>query len=302
MDSRHSSGKCNHSCLMSRRCFLGAVSAGAAAVPAIAAAARKAPAPPPGDLAEHIDLSAFRPKPEVRILAAVIRRPPPYWLGWPGTSYDLEKHRKAYETAFAQSAKRVGVALTQIESPLENDQAVLTFIKEITDTKPDAVLVSLQHLDVWAWAGQIAKAGVPTIVFSPVGTAFTGHVLQISRQPGIHVISSLESAAVEQAMRMVRAKKQFETSRLLVVAGTERKADTLVEGLGTKVRYVPRPTLNELFARMPETDEVREVAKHMRRGAEKVVEPKPADFLNSARSFATAKRLLKDEEANAITT
>ena len=39
----------------------------------------------------------------------------------------------------------------------------------------------------------------------------------------------------------------------------------------------------------------------MRKGAQDIVEPTRDDLLNSARSFITAKRLLKDEECNGVT-
>ncbi|MBN2311147.1 MAG: hypothetical protein JXR94_19375, partial [Candidatus Hydrogenedentes bacterium] len=223
-----------------------------------------------------------------------------YWLGWPGTAYDVEQKRAEYAEIFARAAERVGVDLAQETDPLEDDQAIESFVAKVKAEQPDAVLVSLQHLSVWRWADAIAKAGLPTIIFAPVGTAFTGHVVEISRRFGVHVVSSLETAAVEQAFRMVRAKRQFEETRLLVVAGDQRR-ETVMERLGTKVRYIPRDTLHELFARMPETDEVHEVARSMRRHARKVVEPDREDLLNAARSFTTAKRLMREESSNAIT-
>jgi len=288
-------------CSMSRRCFLTA--AGKAAVAASAASTVAAPgaAAAEGDLGEYIDIASLRPRPAVRIMNAVLRLKPPYWLGWPGTSYDLEGHRKEFAREFAEAAKRVGVTLEEAGAPLESDEAVETFAKTVEGERPDAVLVSLQHLSIWKWVDRVAKAGVPTIVFAPIGTAFTGHVIEISRRPGVHVISSLETAAVEQAFRMVRAKRQFEETRLLVVRGEER-SESVLERLGTKVRYVPRRSLHELFARMPVTDEVREVAKMMSKEAKEIVEPSEQDVLNAARSYTTAKRLVRDEESNAITT
>ncbi|MFB3787113.1 MAG: hypothetical protein ACE15F_12175 [bacterium] len=285
-------------CSLSRRCFI-SMSTLAMAAPVAMAAIRQPE--DSGGLGEYIDLASFRPKPRVRILAAVARLKPPYWLGWPGTSYDLEKHRAEYSRLFDQYAQETGVELRQEADPLESDEAVAGFVKKIQTDKPDAVLVSLQHLNSWGWAETIAQAGCPTIVFSPIGTAFTGHVLKFSRQPGVHVISSLEAPAVKQAFRMVRAKRQFEETRLLVVSG-DKRSDEVLEGLGTKVRRVPRNTLSDLFAKMPENDEVHEVANQFRRHAKKIVEPTRQDCLNSARSFLTAKRLLRDEECNAITT
>jgi len=298
MNERVDSAKCN-CCSMSRRCFLAMAGAGAAG--AALASVGLGAAAAAGDVKEYIDIASFRPKPKVRIKSVVARVHPPYWLGWPGTSYDLEGHRKEYAACFADSAKRVGIELNAVDAPLESDEVVDAFVKSLESEKPDAVLVSLQHMDSWRWADRIAKAGVPTIIFSPVGTCFTGHVAEISRRPGVYVISSLETSAMDQAFRMVRAKRQFEETRLLVVAGDKRD-ETVMERFGTKVRHVPRNMMHELFAKMPVTDETREVAKTMAKHAKKVVEPSDQDLLNAARSYQTAKRLMKDEESNAITT
>jgi len=284
---------------MSRRRFLATVSSAALGAALLSAEQRIGWAA--GGLDEYVDLASLRPRPMVRIKSAVARIPPPYWLGWPGTSYDLEGRRRQYAQQFAEFARRAGVRLEQERKPLESDDAVNAFAKAVQEDKPDAVLLSLQHIGVWHWAGRIADAGVPTIIFAPIGMAFTGHVAEISRRQGVHVISSLDVSAVGQALRMVRAKRQLEATRVLVVAGTERR-ETVLERLGTKVRYVPRRTLHELFARMPETDEMRQVAAEMRRGAKKIVEPTAQDTLNAARSYITAKRLVRDEQSNALTT
>lgn len=253
------------------------------------------------DPTERVKLEGFRPRPQVKVLAAVLRLPPPYWLGWPGAAYDVEAHTRDYQQQFLSAARRVGVHLRQLREPVENEKALNAFIQRVSEVQPDAVLVTLQHMAAWKWADAVARAFRPTIIFAPVGTAFTGHVAEISRRPGVHVISSLDVAAVEQAMRMIRAKRQFEEARLLVVAGHTRH-ETVLERLGTKVRYIPRRRLHELFQRVPVTDEVREVARHNWVAARKIVEPSWQDMLNAARSFVTAKLLMQEEEANAITT
>jgi L-fucose isomerase-like protein len=98
---------------------------------------------------------------------------------------------------------------------------------------------------------------------------------------------------------MICAKRKFEESRILWIRAEERK-DTVLERLGTKVRAIPRKTFNELFDKMPVTTEVKDVASTLRRGAKKIVEPNYQDTLNSARAYTTAKRLLADEQANAL--
>jgi hypothetical protein len=295
MQRRVHTGKCECSSV-SRRNFLAASSL------ALSAPVLAAPEPPPtGDVNEYLDVAGFRPRPTVRIMSAVARIKPPYWLGWPGTSYDLEGHRQRFTQAFAESAQRLGVQCEQEAQPLESDAAVEAYVAKVKEQKPHGVLVMLQHIGVWHWADAIARAGFPTIIFAPVGMAFTGHVLEISRRPGVHVISSLETPAVEQAMRMIRAKQQMEATRLLVVAGEDR-SETVMERLGTRIRRIPRRCLHELFQKFPVTDETRQVAAAMKTNAAKVVEPTDEDFVNSARSYQTAKRLMRDEESNGITT
>ncbi|HNT36411.1 MAG TPA: hypothetical protein PKH07_15600, partial [bacterium] len=253
------------------------------------------------ELRETVDIASLRPKPLVRVFGAIVRPTPPYWLGWPGTSYDVEGHLRDYQDAFSKAAEKVGVQLALEPSPLESDDAVLAFVHKLQEEKPDAVLVSLQHMWAWGWVDRICQAGIPSIIFAPVGTCFTGHVAEISRRPGIHLISSLEVRAVEQALRMVRAKRQFEESRLLVLAGDQRN-ESVLERLGTKVRYIPRDALRTRFDQMPETDEVRRIARQIKRSAKRIVEPNRQDILNAARTFVTAKQLVRDEMSNAITT
>jgi len=284
-------------CTVSRRCFVASSVAAFATMPLVAVPAEE----PAGEkLDEPIDLKSLRPAPKVRIREVLIRRETPYWLGWPGTSYDLEGHRREYEAAFQEMAAGTGVTLEMDPNPIEQEENVAGWVEKAKADKVDAILIHLQHIHCWRWLEPVKKAGVPTIIWAPIGTAFTQHVRAISRMPGIHVISSLETGAIEQAFRMIRAKRQFEESRLLVVRGTERK-EMVLERLGTKVRYIPRDNLHELFHRMPLTDEAREIAKTAAANAERVVEPSEEDLLNAARAFLTAKRICRDEKSNAIT-
>jgi L-fucose isomerase-like protein len=173
-------------------------------------------------------------------------------------------------------------------------------VKRVQEQKPDALLVIIQHMNCWGWADRLSReAGCPLIVFSPIGTSFTGHVAGISRKTGVYLVSSLEWPAVEDGLRIIRAKRQFEESRILWIHGNQRQ-ETVLERLGTKVRAIPRDTFNQLFDRMPVGDEVKDIASGFRRGAKKVVEPNWQDSLNSARAYTAAKRLLADEKAHAL--
>jgi hypothetical protein len=284
-------------CSMSRRSFLGAAVAGTAALTTGCASLQSLHTTPKSN--DEIDLASFRPRPKVRVMSVVAREKPPYWLGWPGTAYDVEGERARYTRAIADAGRRVGIEILQERQPLEENAAVAALVKKVLAEKPDAVFVTLQHFQSWGSAVEITKAGVPTIVFAPVGTAFTGHVNRLAFQSGVHVISSLEMPAIEQALRMVRAKRQLEATKMLVVSGNERKEETF--GL-VGLQYVPRVTFEEMFNHTPVTEEGKWVAHQRFREAKRVVEPTHQDGLNAARSYIAAKQLLKNEGCNALTT
>jgi hypothetical protein len=283
---------------MSRRSFLGAAAACTAALTTGCSSLQSLHTTPKRN--EEIEVASFRPRPKVRVMSVVARQKTPYWLGWPGTAYDVEGERARYTQVIADSGQRIGVEIAQEAQPLEDKEAVAAYVKKVQAEKPDAVIVTLQHLTSgWPAAAEIAKTGVPTIVFAPVGTAFTGQVNSLASRPGVHVISSLETPAIEQALRMVRAKRQLESTRLLVVAGKERKEGKFGP---VSLQYVPRPTFEEMFAATPVTEEAKWIAHQRFREAQKVVEPTKEDGLNAGRSFIAAKQLLKNENCNAITT
>ena len=305
--SNHSQFKTNerhnvhcHSCTccsMSRRSFLGAVAACTAALTTGCSKLESLHTAPKSSQA--IDLASLRPRPKVRVISVIARQKPPYWLGWPGTSYDVEGERARYTQVIADAGRRIGIEIVQEAQPLEENAAVAVFVKKMQDEKPDAVVVTLQHLQSWGMASEIAKAGVPTIVFAPVGTAFTGHVNSLAFRPGVHVISSLETPAIEQALRMIRARRQLEETRMLVVRGNERKEDRFGP---VRLQYVPRTTFEEMFSATPVTEEAKWVAHQRFREARKVIEPSKEDGLNAARSYIAAKQLLRNENCNALTT
>jgi hypothetical protein len=74
-----------------------------------------------------IDIASFRPRPKVRVMSVIARQKPPYWLGWPGTSYDVEGERARYTRAIADAAGHVGVEIAQEVQPLEDNAAVEAF-------------------------------------------------------------------------------------------------------------------------------------------------------------------------------
>jgi len=295
--SLHTPHRCS-GCLSRRRC-LQLISTAAAGL-GFGSQWFPAQAKPRHPAPDFVDPASLRPKPKVRLESAVLEMPRPYWLGWPGTTYDLDQHQQEYRTRLRESCQRLGIELAPETAPVQDDQGVAALIEGVRQRKPDGLFLILQHMNCWGWTDRLAKeAGCPLIVFAPIGTSFTGHVAGISRRPGVYLVSSLEWPAAEDGLRMIRAKRMFEESRILWIQGGARN-ETVLDRLGTKVRAIPRDTFNQLFDKMPVNQEVKDIASTFRRGAKKVVEPTWEDSLNSARAYTTAKRLLADEQAHAL--
>lgn len=291
---------CSRCCLNRRQCLqvLSMTALGAGAVlPTLQARAEDSAKPAAGDV---IDARSLRPHPEVRMAATFFEMPRPYWLGWPGTTYDLDARQSEYRGKLEASVKQLGIGLAMEAKPISDETALSGWIAKLKEQQPHGVLVMLQHLQTWKWVERVAKeAEIPMIVFAPVGTAFTGHVARGSKLPRVHVVSSMDWSAVENGMRLIRAKRLFEETRVLWIRGKERN-ETVMERLGIKVRAIPRDTFNQEFDKQIVTAEVKDVASQLRARAKKIVEPDENDTVNCARAYVTAKRLLTAEKANAL--
>jgi len=141
---------------------------------------------------------------------------------------------------------------------------------------------------------------MPSIIFAPVGAAFTQNVLEPSKKPGVYVVSSLDFEAVRHGMRIVNAARQMRETRVVVLRGKTR-SDKEVELLGTKLRTIPVQSFADELATIGETAEVRALADEWSERAKEVVEPSRAEMLDAARTYFAAQNILARENGHAIT-
>ncbi|MGQ9732625.1 MAG: hypothetical protein ACUVX8_15305 [Candidatus Zipacnadales bacterium] len=235
-------------------------------------------------------------RPTVRLV--FLRPAGKYWLGWPGTAYDIEGHRQQFTEDIVAAGKAVGVDVLPNLEPLYDDEALASFLRRCQANPPDAVIATLLHMNHWGHALKIAELDIPCIIFAPIGTSFTGHTQGISRQTGVNVVSALEGADLLFPLKMVRTAFDLRRQRILRVAGDER-SDSVLDTLGIAVRHIPRRMFHELFEQTPETPAVRALANEVAAGAQAVREPSRTDLLNAARTYFTIKELLAREDATA---
>ncbi|MBM3472283.1 MAG: hypothetical protein FJX75_03290 [Armatimonadetes bacterium] len=236
------------------------------------------------------------------IRAAFVRRKGDFWMSCPGRSYPVDAEMKRYGGLLTQAAQDLGVQLVMNASPIYEQKDQDAFIGRLKANPPDGVvlLVMDRHGVAWPTANALADTGIPSVIFAPIGTAFTQNVLAPSKKPGAYVVSSLEFSGVVQGMRMIRAAAQLRNTRILVVRGKERKDGQLAD-LGCRVRVVPSEDYAKEFDSVLVSAEVRQLADGFLSRAQKCVEPSMQDLCDQGRHYLAARSLMRREDADAIT-
>ncbi len=228
-----------------------------------------------------------------------------YWLGWPGTAWDKQMCSQ-YITKSTKLIKGFGKELnirTSFEpAPLYDEAAVDKYIAKIKSSKPKGVIVMILHMQQWAMVRKIVEAGLPTIIFAPLGTCFTGHIQELAKKPKVYLASStdFELKPVRFGMKMIRTNHDVRRSRIAVLRGDKRKDETL-EPFGLKLRRLPRQMFPDTLKTIGETPEVLAMAEEYRKNARKTVEPTKKDLINASRNYLACMKICEKEDCNGFT-
>jgi hypothetical protein len=241
-------------------------------------------------------------KPAVRV---VYVRPDEdrFFMGWPGADWDNPEHEKHYTAILKNAAKKLGVDLRINDEPLWGESSTKEFIGNVKSENPDGLLVVSFCLNPrgWPFIDTIAKerGDIPTVVFSPVGTSFTGHLQATRDIPGVFVGATQHEEWLEEGLRMLHNVWKMKNTRLLIVRGDEMREET-VNNLGTTLRYYPESKLCQLAKGEEVTDKVRAIAYYWENLAKKIIEPNKEDILNAARVYVTCRTLMEQENCDGI--
>lgn len=246
--------------------------------------------------------SAQRDKP--LILAAFVRPDVErYWLGWPGTSYDIPGHQQQYTKILKEAAKKLGANLELIEKPLHDSNTVNAFLENLEVSKPDGIIITSMSLNKPAWPhiNQIAKnrGNIPTVIFSPMGTSFTQHLQETRNISGVYVGATQDLSWLSYSMRMLNTIWQMKNTRLCILRG-DKTEDRIVDVYGTTLHYIPRSRFPEEFKKTETTNEMKSIADYYEALAEKTVEPNRQDMINAAKNYIVARRIMAEENCQGI--
>lgn len=253
-------------------------------------------------------MPASRPEPESEwpdVRVAFLRPKEKYWLGWPGTAWDVgmcDQYVKKSRQLITDFGKQLGVRTRFEPEPLYTEQAVDAFIDDIKKTKPRGVIVMILHMDRWGLVNKIADADLPTIIFAPLGTCFTGHIQKLAKKPKVYLASStdFELGPVRFGMKMIRTNHDVRRTRIAVLRGDERK-DQVLEPFGLKLRHLPRQLFPDTLKAIGPTAEVLAMAEDYRKRAQRIIEPSREDLINASRNYYAILKVLEKEDCNGFT-
>jgi hypothetical protein len=186
--------------------------------------------------------------------------------------------------------------------PLYSLDEAQTWLAAAKQEGVDGLLVVVMDRQQHAWP-TVAKAvetGLPTVVFSPVGTSFTTNTVTVAEKTGIFIASTSDFAQARYGLKMLRAAAKLREMRCLVIKGNQRQ-DTRVEHFGTHLRYVPAQTFLEEYQKTATDKEIQALAGDYLKRAVKIVGATREDLENGIKSYVVARRLLEREECDGIT-
>jgi len=236
-----------------------------------------------------------------RIKVAFVRRKK-YGMAWPGAVYPGDKARKRYVRRLKKEAKDMDVDLRLRQKPLYDDKAVGRWLKEVKAEEPDGHLLVLQdrHGPAWPAAKGAAKLDVPTVIFCPLGAAFTTNTRHFTGEPGLVLYSTPDFDQALFGMKMLAAGARMRKTRCLVLEGDNTGEEELADS-GISLRSLPVSTYVDAFKSTDPSSAVRSLAKDYRNRAESLTDAGQEDLLEGARAYAATARVIREHEGDAVT-
>lgn len=235
------------------------------------------------------------------IKAVFVRREEEYGMWWPGAVYDGEAARKKYTEELTKTADSLGVKLDIRSSPIYSLEEGEQWITEYKYSQCDGIIMILldrqQH--TWPTAQLAAESGIPTIIFSPLGTSFTTNTIHLAEKPGSVIYSTNDFSQPAYGMKMLKAGALMKKTRCVVIQGKERK-ETILADTGITLQYVPANTFIEIYNSIPVNDQVLTMTDEYMQQAKALKKATREDVINGIKSYLVAGKILEQEKADAI--
>jgi hypothetical protein len=236
-----------------------------------------------------------------RLKVAFVRREEEYGMLWPGKIYDGEAAFKKYFEEIEKTGQDLNMDIQIKPEPIYSLEEGENWLREMIQAQPDGLLmVALdrqQH--TWPTITKAIDCGLPTVVFSPLGTSFTTNTGPLAHKKAF-ICSTDNFSQAASGMKMIRAGARLRETRYLVIMKRERE-DVEILPFKTKLRYLPADEFISIFRDVPVNKEVKEISSYYMDNATQIHGATKEDVQNGIRSYLAAIELLDRENADAIT-
>lgn len=234
--------------------------------------------------------------------AAFVRRKEDYGMRWPGQIYDGAAALEKYRETFRRAADDLGLHLDLRGEPIYSLKEAEKWVAQVSQAKPDGLMVILLDRQEHSWptAEMAVDSGIPTVIYSPVGTSFTTNTAPIAEKGNLFISCTDDVREPIFGMKMIRAGSKLRETRFIVLEGKQRR-DWEVPGFGTRFRYVPAQNFLDEYRRTPLSTQAEEIAAQYINGATRVEGASLEDVQNGVKSLLVASKILQREEGDAIT-
>lgn len=236
------------------------------------------------------------------IKVAFVRRKEDYGMLWPGAVYDGRAARRMYTKELKDTAAALNIKLDLHPEPIYSIAEADAWCAEAKAAKPDGLVVMVHDRQEHSWpsAAKAVETGIPTVIFSPLGTSFTTNTVNLADKPGCVIYSTSDFSQAAFGMKMLKAGARMRNTRCVVLRGGKRY-DSSMADLGIALRYVPAKEFLDEYRSTPDTDVILAMADEYMRLARRRRGATRRDVINGIKSYIVAANILKREECDAIT-
>jgi len=235
------------------------------------------------------------------IKATFVRRQEDYGMLWPGAVYDGEAGRKKYTEDISKAADQLGIKLDLRSSPVYSLEEANSWLGEAKAAEVDGLVLLMldRQKHSWPTAELAGKSGIPTVIYSPLGTSFTTNTTPLADKPGCVVFSSNDFNQCIYGLKMLKAGALMKRTRCVVIEGNERK-EIILADTGINLQYVPATTFFDMYNSMSVNNEIIRMADEYVHRATSLKHATHEDVINGIKSYLVAGEILKAEKADAI--
>lgn len=233
-----------------------------------------------------------------------IKDDPDAWWSWPGTEFNPEGHHKRYKTEINKINSKLGMNISINDKVVADNNDVQKVIGELKSEQVDGLLLILFHNPNRPLAETLLEvaeeSGIPTVFYIELGVTH-GSIRKYQR-PGIHFIQAKNDfEAIESGMQMINARKLLKQSTLLSITEEEGRSVTKEPFLGVTTKPILFDQYAKVFNSVDINSQAKEFISKLSRRATENNKVTHEALENATRAYFALKRIIEDENADAVT-